>query len=148
MNNQAFKTLEFDSLRALLRRGAHTEMGRARFDALEPSDDLDELQGHLRALAEAVELRARGVRFSFEGLADPTNSISRLRIEGTALEPLAILDLARLCERAMDARAAILAEREGGPALFEIVAALPAGLSQLAARLKKKILPSGELDDR
>src|SRR5205807_5858047 len=115
MNNQAFKTLEFDSLRALLRRGAHTEMGRARFDALEPSDDLDELQRHLRALAEAVELRARGVRFSFEGLADPTNSISRLRIEGTALEPLAILDLARLCERAMDARAAILAEREGGP---------------------------------
>jgi DNA mismatch repair protein MutS2 len=71
-----------------------------------------------------------------------------LRIEGTALDPLAILDLARLGDRAMDARAAILEEREACPALFEIVAALPPELSKVSARLHKKILPSGELDDR
>src|SRR2546430_7293687 len=56
--------------------------------------------------------------------SDLTDSISRLKIEGTALEPIAILGLARLCERAMDARAAILAERDTCPKLFEIVAAL------------------------
>jgi len=85
---------------------------------------------------------------SFDGLADSGNSISRLRIEGTALAPLSILELARLCEGAMAARAAILAEREMCPTLFEIVAALPLELSKLAARLTKKILPGGELDDR
>ena len=148
MNNQAFDTLEFDSLRALVRRGAQTVMGQARIDALRPIDDLDELQRDLRAVAENIELRQRGARLTFDGIADSTESISRLKIEGTALEPLALLDLARLCERAMDARAAILAERETCPVLFEIVAALPVELKRLAALLTKKILPSGELDDR
>ncbi len=148
MNPQAFKTLEFNSLRELLQRWAQTKMGWARIDALEPIDELKQLQRVLRATAECIELRRRGGRLSFDGIADPADSISRLRIEGTALDPLAILDLARLCEAAMGARTAILAEREACPTLFEIVGALPADLKNLVARLRKKILPSGELDDR
>jgi DNA mismatch repair protein MutS2 len=148
MNNQAFGILEFDSLRALVRRGAQTDPGRARTEALAPIDDLSELRRALRQTEEYVELRRRGGRLSFDGLADSGNSISRLRIEGTALAPLSILELALLCERAMAARAAILVEREVCPTLFEIVAALPLELSKLAARLTKKILPGGELDDR
>lgn len=148
MNNQAFGILEFDPLRAFLRRGAQTDTGRARFDALAPIDDLDELRHALRLVVEYIELRRRGGRLSFDGVADSSDSISRLRIEGTALDPLAILDLARLCERVMEARAVILAEREACPTLFEIVAALTPELNKLAARLNKKILPSGALDDR
>src|SRR5216683_1909862 len=148
MNPQAFKTLEFNSLRELLQRWTQTKMGWARIDALEPIDELKQLQRVLRATAECIELRRRGGRLSFDGIADPADSISRLRIEGTALDPLAILDLARLCEAAMGARTAILAEREACPTLFEIVGALPADLKNLVARLRKKILPSGELDDR
>src|SRR5260370_24121271 len=48
----------------------------------------------------------------------------------------------------MYGRAGILAEREECPTLFEIVAALPRELTKLSAVLTKKILPSGELDDR
>src|SRR6266404_2178558 len=148
MNAQAFKTLEFNSLRELLQRWAQTKMGWARIDALGPIDDIKQLQRVLRATAECIELRRRGGRLSFDGISDPADSISRLRIEGTALDPLAILDLARLCQAAMGARTAILAEREACPTLFEIVGALPADLKNLVARLRKKILPSGELDDR
>jgi DNA mismatch repair protein MutS2 len=148
MNNQAFGILEFDPLRAFLRRDAQTDTGRARFDTLAPIDDLDELRRALRLVAEYIELRQRGGRLSFDGVADSSDSISRLRIEGTALDPLAILDLARLCERVMEARVGILAEREACPTLFEIVAALTPELNKLAARLNKKILPSGALDDR
>jgi DNA mismatch repair protein MutS2 len=148
MDNQAFATLEFDSLCKLLQRGAQTKMGWARIDALGPIDDVNQLQRVLREMAECIELRQRAGRLSFDGIADPAGSISRLRIEGTALDPLAILDLARLCQRAMTAREAILAEREACPALFEIVGALPADLKNLVARVTKKILPSGELDDR
>src|SRR6185295_12414595 len=101
MNNQAFGILEFDLLRAFLRRGAQTDTGRARFDSLAPFDDASELLRALRLVAEYVELRQRGGRLSFDGIADSSDSISRLRIEGTALDPLAILELARLCERAM-----------------------------------------------
>src|SRR6266851_5736786 len=148
MNNQAFGILEFDSLLALVRRGAQTDAGRALIDALSPIDSAEGLQHDLRALGEMIELRQRGARVSFADIADATASISRLRIEGTALEPLALLDLARLCDRAMEARAAILAEREECQTLFGIVAALPGELKQLAPLLTKKILPSGELDDR
>ncbi|HXT64060.1 MAG TPA: Smr/MutS family protein [Pyrinomonadaceae bacterium] len=148
MNSQAFSILEFDQLRQLIRRHAQTEMGRVRVDTLEPFADFRELSRALAEAAEAMQTRTRGVRFSFDGVADPHQAIAHLKIQGTALEPLTILDLVRLCSAALDARNAILAEREDCPALFEIVAALSADLKKLSATITRKILPSGELDDR
>lgn len=148
MNPQAFGILEFDQLRQLVRRQAQTDIGRAQAAALEPFGDFDTLRRALTESAEAIQLRARAVRFSFEGVADPSEAITRLRIEGTALEPLAMLDLVRLCNSALDARNAILAEREGSPALFKVVADLSPEVKKLAAAITKKVLPSGELDDR
>src|SRR5258706_320264 len=148
MNPQAFDTLEFDSLRALVRRGAQTTMGRERIDVLMPFADLLELQPALSAVGENAVLRQRGDRLSFDGVADTSASILRLKIEGAALDPLALLDLARLCERAIEARAAVVAEREQAPTLFEIVASVPAELKKLASLLPKKILPGAELDAR
>ena len=148
MNPQAFGILEFDQLRQLVRRHAQTDMGRARVAALEPFDDLEPLRHALTEVGEAISLRARGARFSFDGVADPSESIARLKIEGAALEPLAMLDLVRLCNSALDARNAILAEREDSPTLFEAVAGLSPDLKKLATAITKKILPNGELDDR
>ena len=148
MNPQAFDILEFDQLRQLVRRQAQTDMGRARVAALEPFDDLEPLRRALTEVGEAIQLRARAVRFSFEGVADPSEAIARLKIEGAALEPLAMLDLVRLCNAALEARNAILAERGESPALFEAVAALSPELKKLTTAITKKILPNGELDDR
>jgi len=148
VNPQAFSILEFNSLRALVRRGAQTEMARARVDALEPLEDLDALHRTLREVSEALKLRRRGAKLTFEAIEDPAESIARLKIQGAALEPLAILDLAGLCTAAIDARDAVLAERENCPSLFAIVSALPAQLKKLAGAIHKKILPSGEIDDR
>jgi DNA mismatch repair protein MutS2 len=148
MYDQAFATLEYDQLRALIQRGAQTPMGRARVESLAPLTDPQTLLLDLKRLAECVELRKRRAIWSFRELSDPGESIARLHIEGAPLETLAILDLARLCESAMLARAAILAEREVVPILWEIVAELPRDLNSLVARIKNKILPGGELDDR
>jgi DNA mismatch repair protein MutS2 len=148
MNDQAFATLEYDELRALLRRFAQTEAGRARAGALAPLQSVEEIRRALRAVAECVELRARGVRWSFGELSEPAQALARLRIEGAILEPLVLLELARLCEQAADARASIHAEALRAPVLWETVAELPRTLPALAARVFSKILPSGELDDR
>jgi DNA mismatch repair protein MutS2 len=149
MNEQAFTTLEYGGLRELLRRGAQTEMGRARVDGLLPFDDLGELRRALRALSECIELRQRrGASWYFTELADPREALAILRIEGSTLEPLTILELGRLCEQALAARAVILQERETAPVLWELVESLPRELNSLAARISNKILPSGELDDR
>jgi DNA mismatch repair protein MutS2 len=148
MNEQSFATLEYDRLRALVRRGAQTPMGRARGDALAPVDDPVKLRRELSAVAECVELRRRGVSWSFTEMADPAEALARLRIEGATLEPLTILDLARLCEQALAARALIMAEREACPVLWSTIEHLPRELHSLSARVSNKILPSGELDDR
>jgi len=148
MNSQAFAILEFDLLRQLVRRHAQTEMGGERVDALEPFDRFDELSGALTETAEAIELRSRGVRFSFVEVTDTTESIARLKIEGAALEPLTILELLRLTNAALDARSAIITERENCPTLFEIVGALSPDLKKLSGAIARKILPNGELDDR
>lgn len=148
MNEQAFTTLEYQGLRALLRRSAQTEMGRARIDALVPFDDLESLRLSLRALSECIELRRKDSSWYFTELADPREPLSLLRIEGATLEPLAILELGRLCEQAQNARAVIMSERDAAPTLWAMVEGLPRELNSLAARIANKILPSGELDDR
>jgi len=135
-------------LRTLVRRNAQTDSARALIDKIEPINDFGQLLPGLNRLAEMIYLRTRGTRISFDGVVDTSESISRLRIEGTALDPTALLDLALMSARALDARAAILTERESTPKLFDIVAPLPPELEKLAANITRKILPSGELDDR
>jgi DNA mismatch repair protein MutS2 len=148
MQDQSFHILEYAELLSLVRRGAQTPMGRQRIDELRPFEDSAELAAALTALAEFVELRRRGVNWSFSELTDPSESLSRLRIAGTGLEPLEILELARLCERALATRAAVQAEREVAPVIWSQLANLPGSLNSLVARIRNKILPNGELDDR
>ncbi|HSL53212.1 MAG TPA: endonuclease MutS2 [Pyrinomonadaceae bacterium] len=148
MNKQAFTTLEYQHLLELIKRNAQTETGQRRVEALSPIDDASELRRALAALAECVRLRTRGVKWYFSGLTDPSEMIGRLRVEGASLDPLAILQTARLCDQAMSARAAILAERDDVPALWQMVQDLPRELNTLVARVTNKILPSGEIDDR
>jgi DNA mismatch repair protein MutS2 len=148
VNKQAFTTLEYQHLLALIKRNAQTEPGQRRIETLSPIDSVSQLRHELSALAECVLLRTRGVKWWFNGLTDPAETIARLRVEGASLDPGAILQTARLCEQAMSARAAILAERENAPVLWQLVENLPRDLDTLVARVTNKILPSGELDDR
>lgn len=148
MNEQAFTTLEYDSLRLLVKRYAQTEMGRTKFDSLSPFENRSDLQTELNALNETVSLKERGASLYFSSLEDSKEFFAILRIEGATLAPLALLELARLCEQALSARNSILSERDLSPTLWAIVEDLPRSLNDVAARIKNKILPSGELDDR
>jgi len=148
VNKQAFTTLEYQHLLELIKRNAQTDAGRRRVETLSPFDDVSDLRRDLAVLAECVTLRTRGVKWWFSGLADPSEAISRLRVEGASLDPLALLQTAKLCEQAMSARAAILAERENAPVLWQLVQDLPRELNTLITRVTNKILPNGELDDR
>lgn len=148
MHEQSFNILEYADLLSLVRRGAQTPMGRQRIADLRPFDNVSELVSALTAVSEYVALKQRGVNWSLSELNDPEESLARLRIAGTGLEPLEILELARLCERALTARAAVQAERDLAPIIWSQLANLPGALNSLVARVRNKILPSGELDDR
>ncbi|HEV2884116.1 MAG TPA: Smr/MutS family protein [Pyrinomonadaceae bacterium] len=148
MPDQSFTILEFPELRALLMRGAQTPMARSRIAALVPFEDLASLQSSLLSVAECVELRKRGVTWTFSEVTDPSEKIALVRVEGSVLEATAILELKVLCEQAMSARGSILAERDSSPELWQLVSNLPPELNRLIARIANKILPNGELDDR
>ena len=148
MNRQAFTTLEYQHLLELIKRNAQTEAGQRRVETLAPIDDASALRRALAALAECVRLRRRGVKWYFQGLTDPAETIARLRVEGASLDPLAILQTARLCDQAMSGREAILAERDEATELWQLVQDLPRELNTVVARVTTKILPSGEIDDR
>ena len=148
MHEQAFTILEYDELRALINRGAQTPMGQARVAALRPLENVAELKKQLAAVSECVELRKRGGTWTFGELGDPAEKLALLRVEGTILEPAAMLEIKSLSDHAMSARASILAERQASPVLWSFVERLPVELSRLSARIANKILPSGELDDR
>jgi DNA mismatch repair protein MutS2 len=115
---------------------------------LTPLTEVNDLRRELAALSECVTLRNRGVNWSFSEFSDPAETIGRLRIEGNGLDALAILETSKLCEQALAARAAILAERESASTLWSLVENIPRDLNTLVARVSNKILPSGELDDR
>lgn len=149
MTEQAFGSLEYHGVRALLVQSAQTPMGRAQAAALVPLLDLGKLRRSLAAVSECVKLRAENKGWYFSELAEPGELISRIRIEGTLLDPNGLLEIARLCTQADAARASLHAEREKYPVLWETVSALPHEVLQtLATRINRKILPSGELDDR
>lgn len=148
MQEQAFTILEYPELRALIRRGAQTPMGRERIDALQPLENITDLRGHLSALSETVSLRKRGAAWTFSELGDPTQKIALLRVKGTILDANSILELKILSEQAMTARSAVLAERDQSPVLWALVGTLPTDLNRLIARISNKILPNGEIDDR
>ncbi len=148
MHDQAFRILEYNELRALVRRGAQTTMGQARVDRLEPLSDVTELRRQITAVAECVDLRKRGGAWTFSELGDPDEKIALLRVGNAVLEANAILELKTLSEQAMSARASILAERENSPVLWSLVGDLPLELNRLIARIANKILPGGEIDDR
>src|SRR5918992_3382488 len=135
MNDQAFATLEYQQLLSLIRRSAQTEAGRRRVDTLSPIDDPLVLRRELTALSECVMLRNRGARWKFNELSDPAETIARLHVEGASLDTLALLQMARLCEQAMDARAAIYDERENAATLWSLVETLPRDLNTLVARV-------------
>ena len=148
MHEQAFTILEYDELRALIRRAAQTSMGQARVDALKPFESVGELENALAAVSECVDLRKRGGTWTFSELGDPAEKLALLRVEGTILEPAAMLEIKSLSDHAMSARASVLAERQTSPVLWGLVERLPVELSRLSARIANKILPSGEIDDR
>lgn len=148
MHDQSFTILEYQELLALVKRGGQTPMGRARAETLKPFADIAALRKALEALAECMQLRKRGVIWSFSELEDPAERIALLRIEGVGLEPSAILALSVLCEQAMSARASILAERDASPVLWSLIEKIPTELNRLNAHIANKILPSGEIDDR
>jgi DNA mismatch repair protein MutS2 len=140
-------TLEFGRLLELVARNAQTPMGRGRIMSLRPFGSRRDLDRALAAVDETIALAERQITWSFSGLEDPSQAVAILRIENAALEPLGLLEVARVCTQALFARSAIQPEREDAPTLWQIVEQIPTGLLSVTEQINRKLMPSGEIDD-
>lgn len=157
MKNTSAALLEFDALRQLLGRYVSSPLGQAVLDNLHPTSDREAVENALAETAEAIAYleaaskpqpvaRGAAVRFRFEGLVDPGESLRKLRIEGAALEPKEILALCELLDRATDIRAVLLAVAPRFPKLGARGAAM-GEFRSLLKDLAGKILPDGTVAD-
>ncbi|MEK6320522.1 MAG: Smr/MutS family protein [Acidobacteriota bacterium] len=148
MDERTFKTLDLESLVALLARHVQTPLGRKRVMALVPSTDRDHINGELDRTTECVNYLATGGSFGLSDVADPEGSLAELQVQGTSLEPLQILELQRVISAGMDVRAQFgdLDIRGRYPQLSAIAGRVP-DLRRMLASIRGKILPTGEIDD-
>ena len=140
-------TLQFEKLLELFARHCKTAMGFRRFEELEPYAGILELKRELTALEEAFRLQEEDAVWFFGELPDPGETLATLGIADASLPPVSLLEIAEILAQALRAKTIIASHRELAPTLFSVVELIPQELSALAESIKKKVLPTGEIDD-
>lgn len=153
MRITGIEALEWNHVQTLLGRYISCPLGEKLLPTVEPSDDKDAL---VSALAEAEEaigyLRAAtspqggAIRINLSGLPDITSSAERVRIEGTALEPVELFDILSFLNRTADTKSFLNAAGERFPLLAARAGTL-ADFGALLQILDGKIAPNGTVLD-
>src|SRR5437868_3697569 len=148
MDERTFRTLELDALVALLARHVQTPLGRKRALALLPMTDAATINQALDLTTEGADYLATGGAFGLGDIADPSNSLAELHVQGTSLDPHQILALQALIANGMDLRGQFsdAETRARYPSLASIATRIP-DLRRMLAAIRGKILPTGEIDD-
>ena len=151
MKNTSAPVLEFELLRELVRGYAGSDLGRQRLAALSPSTDLDWIDRQQELTSEVREFRRAGGSFNFAGLVDISSLLDKSRISGAALEPLEILDVVTVVDRAAEWREIANHPPQGMKSDWARVLELSSGIAEFSEFLRSfrdKILPDGRLEDR
>lgn len=151
MQRQAFDTLEFAQLKAVLLQRIRTPLGVALAQALQISTDAAEIVRELRRTTEGVTYLREGTALDLTDLPDPRPALGKLSIADVNLEPVEILNLFRLISIALGLRETFrYDERTGGADLYPLIRAITDRIPNLRSvyqRLRTRISPTGEIED-
>jgi DNA mismatch repair protein MutS2 len=146
MQPGAFRALEFDRIVEAVTSFALTPMGADRLGRLSPSTDPAQVAQLLSATTETVRyLGANGV-FPLRASDDFPQTLTALAIEGRALEPARLLELASLLEAVDETRTAIKRAPGAFPQLEAVIGAAASFKNETTA-IREKIDPSGDVLD-
>ena len=142
------KALEYDKIKALLKKYTASQLGTARVDSLTPSSDIDQVR-YLQALCSETKFFHQlygGI--PLDGLTDIRASLSRADKSGSILDTEELLELRKVAQipgaihRLFEKR-----DREEFPNLFAIVDILPV-FPELVEAIDYCINPDGIILDR
>jgi DNA mismatch repair protein MutS2 len=145
LNANTERTLEFDTIRALVLGHSGSAAGRARLEALAPETTVPAVRAALGRTSEAVRLLAKIGRQPYHDLPHVAALLVKSRIGGLHLEARELVDVASFAEGAADI-ARRVAEAEGAPELSDLAAHVP-DATDVAAAIRRAILPGGEVAD-
>jgi DNA mismatch repair protein MutS2 len=146
MRRQTLETLEFDKLKDSLARRVRTPLGSVCVEELHPAAEIGRITRLLRETAEGVGYLSEGTALDFSDLADPRPALGKLSVADVNLEPGEILLLLRLISVGTGLRETFRDEAARFPLLREITGRI-ANLHNLYQKLRRSILPTGEIDD-
>ena len=142
------KALEYDKIKALLKKYTASQLGTARVDTLTPSADVDQVSYLQTLCSEAKCFHQHYGGIPLDALRDIRASLSRADKTGSILDAEELLDVRKVAQipghihRVFEKR-----DREEFPNLFTIVDTLPV-FSELVQTIDYCINPEGVLLDR
>ncbi|HET8646578.1 MAG TPA: endonuclease MutS2, partial [Vicinamibacteria bacterium] len=145
MNANSFRTLEFESVRALLLSHAGSAAGRDRLQALAPHTEVSAVREAQTLTREAAALLRTIGRQPYHDLPDIQALLPAARVEGLHLEPAALSDVASFVEGSGEIHRRV-AQAEGAPRLSGRAFAV-ADARDLAVAIRRAVLPSNEVAD-
>jgi DNA mismatch repair protein MutS2 len=145
VNGNTFRTLEFETIRALVLSHAGSAPGRARISALRPLTEEGEVREALARTSEGTALLRRVGRQPYHDLPDVLELLPTARVKGMHLEPRELSNVASFIEGGMEI-ASRVARVEEAPRLAG-QASRVADATPLAAAIRRAVLPSGEVAD-
>lgn len=120
------KALEYDKIRALLKKYTASQLGTARVDTLAPSCDVDKVRYLLTLCSETKFFHQVYGGIPLNGLKDIRKSLTHAAKIGALLDAEELLDVRKVAEIPEDIhRVFKKRDREEFPNLFAIVDALP-----------------------
>jgi DNA mismatch repair protein MutS2 len=146
LNAHTFRALEFDRIRELLLQRAGSASGRARLADLQPLTDPEAVQEAQARTGEGRRLLQLLGRQPYHDLPDPAGALAESRVGGARLEPRQLLDLASFIQGGVEIVRRVSQSDEETPRLARL-ASEAADTSELAAVLRRALLPTGEVAD-
>jgi len=145
LNPNTYRVLEFEAIRTLLLSHAGSVPGRDLLKGLQPSTDAGEVRERLATTAEGTVLLQEAGRQPYHDLPDLGPILREARVAGVHVEPTALMDVASFIEGGLEV-ARHVAQMEKAPRLSRRAAGVK-DASDVAAAIRRAILPSGEVAD-
>jgi DNA mismatch repair protein MutS2 len=145
VNGNSFRTLEFETVKALLLSHAGSAAGRGRLEKLAPCTEPTAVREAQTLTREAVALLRSIGRQPYHDLPDIQELLPAARVDGYHLEPAALNDLASFIEGSREITARVV-QAEAAPRLSGRAFGV-ADSTDVAVAIRRAVLPSNEVAD-
>ena len=141
------KVLEYDKLKALLKRYAHSQLGASRAAKLKPFRQLDTIRYQQRLCSEAKAFYQTSNGFPLQGLKDISPTLHKVAKPGAILDAEQLLGVSRVAEAAQNVQRAVKKQNSKDfPKLSSIVHNLPT-FPELTRSIDRCLSPDGDVLD-